>query len=69
MSTIQIKDKSPLSRILVYDLMGKCVNELKDLSNSEINFVSLTDNSEGVYFIKIEFENGSNRSFRILKVK
>ncbi|MBK9414818.1 MAG: T9SS type A sorting domain-containing protein [Bacteroidetes bacterium] len=67
--TIQIKDKSPLSRILVYDLMGKCVNELKDLSNSEINFVSLTDNSEGVYFIKIEFENGSNRSFRILKVK
>jgi Secretion system C-terminal sorting domain len=67
--TIQIKDRSAPSRILVYDLMGKCVNELKDLSNSEMNFVSLTENSEGVYFVRIEFENGNNKTFRILKVK
>lgn len=61
---VRFKSSLPLQKVLVYDMSGKIVLNIKRLENNEINTSEL---KSGVYFLQAYFSENEVKTVKILK--
>jgi len=59
---LDFNDNKTFNKICIYDSLGKLVKESKRLE------IKTKDLSNGIYFVRVEFENGNSLTKKIIKV-
>lgn len=65
-NSLDIKSPEPINTIVIYDTNGKILFTQKDIQSDNFSLNTVTW-SQGMYFIKVTFENASENTLKMIK--